>query len=102
MKLKVGERLQSVVCDTEVIVIGAPAEPVSLTCGGREMVPAGAEAPRRGPRDPGAAAGVQLGKRYADEDLGLELLVTKAGNGPLAVDGAPLEIKQPKPLPSSD
>ncbi|HEV7864070.1 MAG TPA: hypothetical protein VGR20_15265 [Acidimicrobiia bacterium] len=43
-----------------------------------------------------------LGKRYADEALGLELLCTKAGAGGLFVNGAPLGRKEAKPLPSSD
>jgi hypothetical protein len=97
MELKPGERLQSVTCTAEVIVIRAPATRVTLTCGGEPMVAAGG-----GPREPGAAAGVQLGKRYADEALGLELLVTRAGDGPLELDGAPLQLRQAKPLPSSD
>jgi len=45
---------------------------------------------------------VELGKRYSDESLGLELLCTKAGPGPLAVNGNELTIKDAKPLPSSD
>ena len=52
--------------------------------------------------DPAQAGGSELGKRYANEDLGLELLVTKAGEGSLGVDGKPLELKQPKNLPTSD
>jgi hypothetical protein len=42
------------------------------------------------------------GKRYADEDLGLELLCTKAGEGWLSVGDRPLLVKGAKPLPSSD
>ena len=43
-----------------------------------------------------------LGKRYADEELGLELLCTQGGDGALAVGDAPLLVKGAKPLPSSD
>lgn len=43
-----------------------------------------------------------MGKRYADEDLGLELLCTQAGNGGLTVGESPLLVKGAKPLPSSD
>ena len=46
--------------------------------------------------------GPQLGKRYADEELGLELLCTRAGAGALTADGAVLGLKGAKPLPSSD
>jgi hypothetical protein len=48
--------------------------------------------------------GTQIGlsKRYSEESLGLELLCTKAGAGPLAVNGQQLTIKNAKPLPSSD
>jgi hypothetical protein len=45
---------------------------------------------------------ILLGKRYADESSGLEVLCTKPGPGPLTVDGRPLEVKGPKPLPASD
>jgi hypothetical protein len=52
--------------------------------------------------DPALAGGTLLGKRYADEASGLEVLCTKAGAGTLTLDGVPLEVKSPKPLPSSD
>jgi hypothetical protein len=47
-------------------------------------------------------AGAPLGKRYADEGLGLELLVTKPGKGTVAIGGAPLPLEGAKPLPASD
>jgi hypothetical protein len=50
----------------------------------------------------GADHGVVLGKRYVDEQSGLEVLCTKAGAGPLAADGRPLVIKAAKVLPASD
>jgi hypothetical protein len=50
----------------------------------------------------GQRDGTLLGKRYADEDLGVEVLCTKAGTGTLALDGTPLPIKAAKPLPASD
>lgn len=46
--------------------------------------------------------GTQLGKRYADEDAGLELLCARAGTGSLSLAGAAIEIKSAKPLPASD
>jgi hypothetical protein len=51
---------------------------------------------------PGFDGGTQLGKRYADEALGLELLCTKAGEGSISVGDAILEVKGAKPLPASD
>ncbi|MCC6387651.1 MAG: hypothetical protein U0547_04575 [Dehalococcoidia bacterium] len=45
---------------------------------------------------------VQLGKRYKDEQTGIELLVIKPGNCDLSVSGRPMELMQPKVLPSAD
>ena len=45
---------------------------------------------------------VQLGKRYKDEDSGIELLVIKPGNCDLTVKGKAMELMQPKVLPSAD
>ena len=47
--------------------------------------------------DPTLGDGPLLGKRYADDDLGLELLCTRAGTGALTVDGRPLLVKGPSP-----
>lgn len=52
--------------------------------------------------DPDFASGAAMGKRYAEEELGLELLVTKAGEGSLSIGTTPLGLKDAKPLPSSD
>jgi hypothetical protein len=52
--------------------------------------------------DPSFAAGSLIGKRFADSESGLELLVTKAGEGSLARDGITIPLKEAKPLPSSD
>ena len=38
----------------------------------------------------GFDGGTQLGKRYADDELGLELLCTKAGEGSISVGETPL------------
>jgi hypothetical protein len=43
-----------------------------------------------------------VGKRFADEESGLEVLCTKAGDGALSIDGTLLPMKGAKPLPSSD
>jgi hypothetical protein len=59
------------------------------------------EAPE-GTADPAQMGGSRLGKRCADEELGLELLCTKAGQDTLAVNGTPLPLRDTKPLPASD
>ena len=45
---------------------------------------------------------VALGKRYKDEDSGVEVLCIKPGECDLNVDGRPMEELQPKVLPSAD
>ena len=52
--------------------------------------------------EPGFDGGTQLGKRYADDELGLELLCTKAGEGSISVGETVLAVKGAKPLPASD
>lgn len=103
MVIKVGDRLASVVCETQVIVVRPPKGEVTITCGGAPMQPLG-EAP--GERAPDALVDrerpTQLGKRYVSPDLGLELLCTKAGDGTLRADGTVMDIKEAKSLPSSD
>lgn len=94
-----GNRLHSSVCDTEIVVVRAPLEPVELCCGGRPMT-AGPE--RAGTPAAGADSGTLLGKRYVDDPTGLEVLCTKPGTGGLAVNGRDLTIKAPKALPASD
>jgi hypothetical protein len=101
VKARVGQSLQSTVDATTVIVIRAPEAEVTLTCGGPEMVEKG-KVGEPGTPDAAQQAGTQLGKRYADEDLGLELLCTKGGEGTLSVNGTPLPLKDAKPLPASD
>jgi len=46
MELRVGMRCRSVVCETEVIVVRAPSEPVELWCGGHPMVAREPASPR--------------------------------------------------------
>lgn len=45
---------------------------------------------------------VQLGKRYKSADDAVEVLINKPGNCDLRYDGTPMELKEAKPLPSSD
>jgi hypothetical protein len=104
VKLVPGQALFSPVDTTSVIVVQAPHEEITLSCGGVEMVfdkeAAGTVVAERTDGTPGA--GVLLGKRYVDDKLRLELLCTKAGQGTLAANGAVLRIKAATPLPASD
>jgi hypothetical protein len=99
--IKVGARLRSTVCETEVIVVRTPGGDLDLRCGGHPMVANDVEAPVAGEPKVGFDGGTAVGKRYADHD-GLELLVTKAGAGSLSVGDDPLPVKDAKPLPASD
>ena len=99
--LKAGTRVKSAVCDTQVMVIAAPAGEVALTCGGAALLQL-TDAGARGAIHPDHKNGTQIGKRYVNDDGSLELLCTKPGEGSLAVGGAPLKLKEAKALPSSD
>ena len=46
--------------------------------------------------------GTQIGKRYVCQDCGTEILCTKAGSGLLHCCDNEMQIKEAKPLPSSD
>jgi len=103
MKPRVGQTLSSPVDTTTVIVVRAPDADLELTCAGISLYDAkGGVAAPEGEADAEQMAGTQLGKRYSDDDLGLELLITKAGQGTLAVNGTPLPLRDAKPLPASD
>ena len=103
MILKPGTRLRSQVDTTEIIIVRSGDADVAVACGGRPMVDVhgspGARAVPVGEQGEGA----KLGKRYTVAgDAGLELLVTKPGDWGLTVDGAPVVLKEAKPLPASD
>ncbi len=102
MPLKVGSRLKSAVCTAEVIVVRAPSDDVDLSCGGAPMVAQGEDAPAGATLDANLKAGAPLGKRFSNDELGLELLVTKGGDGTLCVNGEPIPLKEAKALPTSD
>ena len=69
LELKAGTRLRSATDTTEVVVVKAPGEPVDLRCGGHPFVAIDAEVTPEG-IEAGFDGGTQLGKRYADEELG--------------------------------
>ncbi len=101
MQLKAGMRLKSAVDACEIVVVKTPADPVDLRCGGHPFVAIDAEATPAS-IEPGFDGGTQLGKRYADDELGLEVLCTKAGDGSISVGETLLEVKGAKALPASD
>ncbi len=100
--LTVGSRLRSAVCATEVMVVAAPDSDLEITCGGATMIGMDEEAPDGATVSPDAADGTALGKRYTNSDGDLEVLCTKPGDGSVGVNGELLELKDAKPLPSSD
>jgi hypothetical protein len=99
--IKPGSRLKSAVCDTQVMVIAAPAGALDLRCGGAPMLDASANAPR-GAIHPEHKNGTQIGKRYVNDDGSVELLCTKPGEGSLSIAETKLKLKEAKALPSSD
>lgn len=101
MALKAGARFKSAVCETQVMVIKAPAGEFELACGGAAMIAPTATPPAGLALQPGAEETL-IGKRYVNADESVELLCTKGGKGALALNGTPLEVKQAKQLPSSD
>ena len=101
MKLRAGQKLHSAVCEGQVVVVKAPDQDLDVRCGGAPMLEDAPDAPS-GEVDASLGDGPLLGKRYADDDLGLELLCSKGGTGALTVDGKPILMKGAKPLPSSD
>ena len=103
MKPRLGQVLASTVDSTTVIVVRAPDGEIDLTCAGVPMWdPRCGGACPAGEADPAQLDGTQMGKRYADERIGLELLCTKPGKGTIAVNGVALPQQGPKLLPASD
>jgi hypothetical protein len=99
--IKNGTRLQSQVCDTQVIVVRSAESLDDLRVGGAPVVPVGDDVDAGLTIDPDLSDGNLMGKRYVD-DAGAEVLVTKAGKGTLSIGTTALSIKEAKPLPASD
>jgi hypothetical protein len=102
MPLRPGQKLHSAVSDVQVVVVRAPSADVVVSCGGVPMLDDGETAPEGAVLDASLGDGPLTGKRYADDELGLELLCTRPGDGALAADGTVLPLKGAKPLPASD
>jgi hypothetical protein len=99
MSLQVGKRLRSQNSTCEVIVIRGTEGDSALMCAAAEMLEAG-PAPEASAVNGGLA--IEVGKRYVDDEAGLEVLCVKPGAGPLTLVGRELTIKAPKSLPASD
>lgn len=97
--MKAGTKLKSAVDDTEVMVIKAPSAG-TLSCGGVAMTDE--KRAEKAAIDPAFAEGTKMGKRYTDTAGTMEVLCIKPGQGSLALDGVALQLKDAKPLPSSD
>jgi hypothetical protein len=102
MELRAGQKLHSAVCEAQFVVVRAPAGDVDVQVGGAAALdhePGDAE---RAELDPSVGDAPQMGKRYADEEVGIELLCARPGKGAVTVNGVVLPLKGAKPLPSSD
>lgn len=99
--LKLGAKLQSAVCDTQIMVLTAPKTELDLRCGGVAMSVVGEDA-ATGDAVEALMTETLTGKRYVDADESMEFLCTKGGAGGLSLGDVPLQVKQPKALPSSD
>lgn len=102
MHLRPGLRLISTVCETAIVVVRATQPELDVRCGGAPMIALGEEIARGDGPQAGFAAGTQVGKRYWDQDSGLEVMCTTGGAGSLSIGDRPVDVKPAKPLPSSD
>lgn len=101
MTYKTGARLKSAVDTTEGVVVRLPSSG-EISCGGTPMIAFVDDRPEGGAVDAAFAGGSVMGKRYFDEESGLEMLCTKGGDGALSIDGRLLAVREAKALPSSD
>ena len=102
MELKPGSRWKSAVCGAEFVVVRPPKQAAAVQCGGHDLLAAGTAAPDGLAIAEGLSDGIHMGKRYFDEESGLELLASKPGLGSLTIDGRKMGPKEAKALPSSD
>jgi hypothetical protein len=102
MEIKPGSRWKSAVCSAEMVVVRPPKAAGELHCGGHPVVPHGEATPEGLSLSADHSGGILIGKRYTEEESGIEVLGAKAGQGSLSFDGRPLALKEAKPLPASD
>jgi hypothetical protein len=80
-------------------LIVTKAGPGKLTDGDVELILQGSTYP---PGTPAGAQALPLGKRFKSTDGSCEVLINKPGPCDLRYEGAAMELKEAKPLPSSD
>lgn len=97
---KAGTKLNSAVCDTQIMILRVPGDDMEISCGGTPMQ--SDEVTDKGAVDGAFAGGTLPGKRYVDDAETMEFLCTRGGEGTISVNGIALDIKQAKRLPSSD
>jgi hypothetical protein len=102
LNLKPGSRWKSAVGDIGVVVVPPPKAEASLECGGYPVIPHAEAKPEGKAIAEGFTNGSQAGKRYADEETGMEVLCTKIGQGTLTIGSRPIGAKEAKKLPASD
>ncbi len=99
-QLKVGMKLHSAVCHTQIMILRLPGEEVTFSCNGVPMEQA--EVVNKVPNVNEFGEGTLTGKRYTNEEESVECLCTKGCKGTIEMNDSPLNIKQAKRLPSSD
>lgn len=96
---QVGKRYASPGGAEFIVTKGGPG---TLSDGETPMALKDASTPAPAGQASADAPQVQLGKRYKSADGAVELLVIKAGACDLRYEGQPMELMQPKVLPSAD
>jgi hypothetical protein len=84
------------------MVVRAPSESVDIRCGGAPFVAMDADPAEIDPLQPGFDQGTLVGKRYGDDEIGIELLCTKGGPASISIGSEVLVPKGSKALPASD
>jgi len=97
VNLKPGTRLRSATSLCEIVIVRPPNEDGVLECAGSPMTDS-VEDRKQNDDSPQ----ILLGKRYAQTEVGIEVLCVSAGAGPLTFNGVLLEQKTAQALPASD
>ena len=97
--VKTGQRYVSPGGAEMVVTKGGDGE---LTDGDILLQSKGSEAAFQGAQPADDAQDLALGKRFNAANGAVSVLVTKAGKCDLKYDGTPMELQEPRKLPSSD
>jgi len=97
--VKTGQRYVSPGGAEMVVTKGGDGE---LTDGDILLQAKGSEAAFQGAQPADDAQELALGKRFNAANGAVSVLVTKAGKCDLKYDGTPMELQEPRKLPSSD